>query len=256
MKHLCWDYRREDDPVQPKMGPYVGSEATKDWPQRQQDLPAGKPPHEIPMSEHIRFAVLLAHSCNHYMPDSVCACCSEMKAPAEYMLMPFELIPHSELLRADMPRTNAVIRPCCVVHYRSEPREQHKPPPDPVLPPGFTRRGLEAWQKQGHTLPFDQPDVPRREAQQPATQQQGQGQEQQQQAPGDAVAAAAAHRGAGAAAAPAVPGQVAVAAAQAAVRQEEAGNGSDDSGCFHAGSGVTSALPYGGCYASANQGRK
>ncbi len=231
--HLSYEYRRQDNPLRPKMGPFIKSEATKDWPQRQQDLAPGEPLKEIPFSVHVDTAVKLAHAANHYMPDSVCACCSEMKAPAEYMLMLWHLIPHSELLRGDVARTNAVIRPCRKVHYRSEPREGHQPPPDPVLPVGFTRYVNDAWVKQGHKLPFDQEDAPRPPAE--AARQQEQGHQPQQQQQGRDQQAEGAGGGAGVAAAVADVGP-AVAPPPAATPVAEEQHGvevsSDDGECF------------------------
>ncbi len=82
-----------------------------------------------------------------------------MKAPVEYTLVPWRSSCF-QLLRADIPRTNAVIRPACTVYERLELREEVPPPPDPALPVGFTRRGFELWKKAGHELPFDQDDHP------------------------------------------------------------------------------------------------
>ncbi len=158
-RHLYWKWRRPDNPERPPCGEFLESEATRDWPQRQQDLPEGEPLKEIPFSVHVDTAVKLAHIANHHMPDSVCACCSEMKAPVEYTLVPWRSSCF-QLLRADIPRTTAVIRPACIVYERSELREEVPPPPDPVLPVGFTRRGLEQWVRAGNTLPFDQKFAP------------------------------------------------------------------------------------------------
>ncbi len=158
-RHLYWKWRRPDNPERPPCGEFLESEATRDWPQRQQDLPEGEPLKEIPFSVHVDTAVKLAHVANHHMPDSVCACCSEMKAPVEYTRVPWRSSCF-QLLRADIPRTTAVIRPACTVYERSELREMVPPPPDPVLPVGFTRRGLEQWVRAGHTLPFDQKFAP------------------------------------------------------------------------------------------------
>ncbi len=159
VRHLHWDIRRPDDPVTPSYGEYLESAATRDWPQRQQDLPEGEPLREIPMSVQVDTAVKLAHVANHHTPDSVCACCSEMVAPVAYTLV-YWRSSCFQLLRADIQRTDAVIRPACTVYERSELPEEVPPPPDPVLPVGFTRRGMEQWVKAGHLLPFDQPDHP------------------------------------------------------------------------------------------------
>ncbi len=240
-KNLHYDYRRRDNPLRPKMGPFIESEATKDWPQRQQDLAPGQPLNEIPFSVHVDHAVKLAHAANHYMPDSVCACCSEMKAPAEYTLMPWH--ERFDLLRADVPRTNAVIRPGCVLHERSVTREQYKPPPDPVLPVGFTRYTYNAWVKQRHTLPFDQPDAPPKTAAAAAAQQQQA--QRRQQGPGGTTAG-------GAAAAPAAATAAGPATAAAGHRdvdmrdQEETGSSSDDGkACLVCGGGCVRGVVVG-----------
>ncbi len=179
--HLGWHFRRPDNPVAPKLGPYV-TEAIKGFPARQQDLPAGQHIPEVSMKAHVDIAVKLAHAANHHMPDSVCACCSEMVAPAAYMLMLFQHIPNVQLTRADIKRTNAVIRPAKTVHERSVPCGEVSPPPDPVLPVGLTQKKFEVWTKLGHTLPFDQPHAPPKQEAAAAAVGQGEGQQQQQPA--------------------------------------------------------------------------
>ncbi len=180
-EHLGWHLRRPDNPVAPKLGPYV-EEAIKGFPARQQDLPAGQHIPEVSMKAHVDIAVKLAHAANHHMPDSVCACCSEMVAPAAYMLMLFQHIPNVQLTRADIKRTNAVIRPAKTVHERSVPCGEVSPPPDPVLPVGLTQKKFEVWTKLGHTLPFDQPHAPPKQEAAAAAVGQGEGQQQQQPA--------------------------------------------------------------------------
>lgn len=231
-EHLFYEYRHQDNPLRPKMGPYLESEATKDWPQRQQDLAPGEPLKEIPMAVHVDTAVKLVHVANHYMPDSVCACCSEMKAPAEYTLVPWHLIPHVELLRGDVARTNAVTRPCRTVYYRSVPREGHQPPPDPVLPVGFTEYVSDTWVRQGHKLPFDQQDAPEPPAE--AARPPEQGEQQQQQQGREVQQLPGAEGGAGAAVAAADVRPAAETAAPTGVgteAQRGGDDGSDDGEC-------------------------